>query len=382
MNVSNLIPSNLKNTRWEEFFKSFWSYVQDFKTYKLSKLKNKFNPDESFQGDLSNLKDLLERKGYTLIEAEGYTSSLEYHKRRASSIPIEILWHTSRKSYNSIMKSFWLLGSTYSLPYSLENEFIPILEFDSNANEFINYLTLDQESDVIFYYDELNNPVPNPPIETNLPEAFLDDEIFPTLDYGDTYNGSNHFLLNYKFYVVEDKDVFISYNTSKSLYETVSQAHRIKEVPHYRPEIDILVNSNNTVEIVSYSTYNKDSTKVSQIQSLFSSSGNLNLLNSIKIGIGKHTNINNNITNVSQPIGEFTISQFTVSNQNPYSITLEYRIKNEGAKLLDKDNNIINYFSELLFLYNGTNVLYCTFPTIYFYEKMYYSLKINVIYKG
>jgi hypothetical protein len=281
------------------------------------------------------------------------------------------------------MKSFWLLGSTYSLPYSLTNEFTPIIEYDSNANEFTTYLTLDQEDDIIFYYDNFGNPVPNPPIETNLPEAFLDDEIvFPTLDYGSTYNGSNHFLLNYKFYVIEDKDVFISYNTAKSLYETVLQAHRIKEVPHYRPEINIVVNSTNTVQTVNYNTYNRDSSKVSQIQSLFSSSGNLNLLTSVKIGIGKHSSLTNSITDVSQPIGEFLITQFNVLNQDTRSITLEYKIKNEGAKLLDKDDNVIDYFSELLFLYESTNVLYCTFPTIYFYEKMYYSLKINVIYEG
>lgn len=378
MNVSNLLPSNLKNTRWDQFFKAVWSYLQDFKNVKISKLKNKFNPEEAISSDLDNLKDLLQRKGYTLIEANGYTSSLEYHKRRALSIPTEILWHTSKKSYNSILKSFWFLGTTYSLAYSLTNEYLPIAEYDTNANTFIEYLMLDQESDIIYYYNGIT-PVPNPPIETNLPEAFLDDDVnFGTLDYAISYLGSNHFLLNYKFYVVEDKDVFISYNTAKSLYETVLQAHRLKEVPHYRPELNIYVNNTNTIQIKSYSTYDKDQTKNSNIQSLFSSSGNLNLLTSIKIGVGKYVNINNSITNVSQPIGEFLITQFNVSNQNVYTITLEYKISEYG-KLLDKDNNSINYFSELLFLYESTNIMYCTFPTIYFYEKMYSSLKINVI---
>lgn len=379
MNTSNLLPSNLKNTRWDDFFKAIWSYIKDFKEIKISKLKNKFDPEKSVDEDFLNLQDLLERKGYTLIKSEGYTSSLEYQKRRAMSIPIEILWHTSKKSYNSIMKSFWLLGSTFSLAYFLSDEYLPIVEYDTNANFFINYLLLDQESDIIYYYDLNNDPVPNPPIETNLPAAFLDDEVtFPTLDFGTTYTGSNHFLLNYSFYVVEDKDVFISYNTAKSLYETVLQAHRLKEVVHYRPELTIKVNSTNTIQIQEYSTYDKNSTKTSQVQSLFSATGNLNLFSSVKVGIGKHTVINNSITNVSQPIGEFIITQFNVSNQNTYTITLEYKISEYG-KLLDKDNNEILYFSELLFLYESTNIMYCTFPTIYFYEKMYSSLKINVI---
>jgi hypothetical protein len=382
MKASKIIPSNLKNTRWEEFTDALLSYVKTFKTNKFSLLKNKYNWEESIITDLPNLKDLLERKGYKLIEADGYTSSLEYHKRRAGSIPIEILWSLSRKCYNSLMKSFWFLGETYSLLYRQTDDviqYLPVLNYSENENLYNEFIILDQESDIIYYYDLLANPIPDPPIETNLPEAFLDDDVFPTLDYDTSYNGTNHFLLNYQFYVVEDKDVFISYNTAKAFYETVRQVHRIKEVPHYRPEITIYVNNSNTVEETSYVTYDKDSTKTSTIKSLFAPSGNLNLATHVYVGTSSHTVIDNSITNVSQPLGVFTLNQFNVSNQDVYTITLEYKILNEYSKLIDSNSTKINTISEIVLKYESTIILYCTFPTIYFYELMYSSIKINVL---
>lgn len=384
MKASNLIPSNLKNTRWEQFFDAFLSYVNTFKTNKFSLLKNKYNWEDSIITDLPNLKDLLERKGYKLIEANGYTSSLEHHKRRAGSIPIEILWSLSRKCYNSLMKSFWLLGETYSLLYRQTDDvvqYLPILNYSENENIYNEFIILDQESDIIYYYDSFDDPIPNPPIETNLPEAFLDDDTFPTLDYDTSFSGTNHFLLNYKFYVVEDKDVFISYNTSKALYESVRQIHRLKEVPHYRPEINIYVNDSNTVLEKQYVTYDKDSSKTSTIKSIFAPSGNLNFLTHVYVGTSSHPIIDNSITEVSQESGVFTISQFNVSNQDNYTITLEYKILSEYGKLIDSNSTQINTISEMAFNYEGTIIMYCTFPTIYFYELMYSSIKINVIFE-
>lgn len=388
MNFKKLLPSNLLGTRWEQFFEVIQWYVDLFKTNHLSKLKNKFNPEDSIESDKNNLRDLVQRKGYKIIEGDGYASTLEYFKRRVLNLPIEIQWALSDKAYKYIFKSFWLNSTTYAL--GLEGgetlaQLIPYTSFQTSV--VTDDLILDPENDIIFYYeivDGITLPVPNPPTQTGLTPAFLDTEDFPYLDYKSLSEITNHFLLDYFFYTVEEKDVFMTYSTAKSLYETVQQMHRLKEVPHYRPILNVKLKDNGEVWKKTYYSYDKNPDKTSFLESKYFASSFINLAY-LQLGSKPYADLDllTSITEVNELIIEYIVDDyFNTFNVENFSIDLEYIMLEYGKLVTNFTNGVPIYsFSEIALLDSSRNViLYIKLPEINFYDFMFSSLKLSIRY--
>jgi hypothetical protein len=391
MNFKNLLPSNLVGTRWQQFFDAIQWYVYEFKTNKLSILKNKFNPSENLESDKDNLRDLVQRKGYRIVEGDGYTSTLEFFKRRSLNLPTEIQWALSDKAYKYIFKSFWIYNTSYALGLeSAENlsQLIPYTNFQTSV--VTDDLFLDPENDIIYYYqvvDGITLPVPNPPIQTGLNPAFLDTPEFPYLDYKSLNEITNHFLLSYFFYTVEEKDVFISYASAKSLYETVQQMHRLKEVPHYRPEMIVKLKTDGSVWSKTYYSYDKNPSKTSFLQSKYFTDTFINLAY-IQFGSKPYTDLElvTSITEVNELITELVVDDcFNTFNIENYSIDLEYIMLEYGKFIEGNDlisGNLILSFSEIALLnFNREVIMYIKLPTINFYEFMFSSIKLSIQYE-
>lgn len=372
MKLINIIGKNLKGTRWEQFVDAIDQYLKLVKQEKINILANKFIPENS---NIDNLIDLVRRKGYEPITADGYTSSFEYFKRRAQSIPTEILWLLSETCYMSVLKSFWLNGRVWSLRYDPNGQLYPTSLIVDLNSELSETQLLDQEVDIIYYY--LGTiPVPNPPIKTFLPALFLDTYEFPHLDADSGRDATNHFLLDFGFNVVESKDVFISYNTARSLYYTIDQIHRLKEVPHYRVLLPFNINLDKTQNDRKYTDYNFENE--SYMSSIYLSvTGDLSNVSYVEFGKQYQPQLNQSISGVAISLGILSITGFNVSEQSSSDLVLEYGIR-EYKKLSISGLQILT-FSELALLDENMGcVAYVKFPQINLYENMYSSIKIMV----
>lgn len=373
MKLKNLTPKNLKGSRWEDFFQAIDNYFADFKNNKISILKNKFAKNSL---DKDNLRDLVKQKGYNIIELNGYSSTLEYIQRRSDSLPIEILWLLSETCYKYILKSFWYYGNIYGLFGDPTGYYFPIDISLTVSSIAAKVPLLDQEMDIIYYYYK-DIPVPNPPEQTFLPAIFLDMDDPPFLDMDFKGNATNHFVIEYSFHKAESLDIFVSENTSRALYDTVSQVHRLKETPHFRILLPFTVYTNGEVKEFNYSSY-ENQNEISIAKTIYLG-GNFNLLTYIEIGDSYHPVIDNTITNCKQSLGIIPISQvFTINSQSVSGVDIEYKIKEYG-KFSNDSNEVIYSFSEVTFLDNDLKpIAYMRFPKITWYNKMYTSVHFKI----
>lgn len=373
MKLKNLTPKNLKGSRWEDFFQAIDNYFTDFKNNKISILKNKFAKNSL---DKDNLRDLVKQKGYNVIELNGYSSTLEYIQRRSDSLPIEILWLLSETCYKYILKSFWYYGNIYGLFGDPTGYYFPIDISLTVSSIAAKVPLLDQEMDIIYYYYK-DIPVPNPPEQTFLPAIFLDMDDPPFLDMDFKGNATNHFVIEYSFHKAESLDIFVSENTSRALYDTVSQVHRLKETPHFRVLLPFTVYTNGEVKEFNYSSY-ENQNEISIAKTIYLG-GNFNLLTYIEIGDSYHSVIDNTITNCKQSLGIIPISQvFTINSQSVSGVDIEYKIKEYG-KFANDSNEVIYSFSEVTFLDNDLKpIAYMRFPKITWYNKMYTSVHFKI----
>lgn len=374
MKLKNLTPKNLIGTKWEDFFQAIDNYFTDFKNYKIAILKNKF---VTTTDDKVNLRDLVKQKGYNIIELNGYSSTLEYIQRRATNIPLEILYLLSETCYKYILKSFWYYGFVYGLVEDPDGYYYrdePATTISSISKE---PQLLDQEVDVIYYYNG-DNPVPNPPIKTYQPAIFLDDEIAPNLDMDDIRDGTNHFLIEYGFYKCESKDVFCSENTSRALYDTIKQVHRLKEVPHYRAILPFTLNTNGSINTKEFQSYDGLQENISSVKTIYIQ-GNFNVVNFIEVGSSYHNIIDNTITSCKVPIGVIPVNEiFLVNDRSASGLNIEYKIQEYNKFKIPSGVNIYK-FSEITFLDEDLNaVAYSTFPEINFYSEKYSGIKIEI----
>lgn len=377
MKLKNLTPKNLIGTKWEDFFQALDNYFVDFKNYKIAILRDKFKTDTD---NKDNLRDLVKQKGYNIIELNGYTSTLEYIQRNATNIPKQILYLLSDTCYKYILKNFWYFGNVYGLlkdpdGYYYKNNVLTTISSISKEPQL-----LDQEVDIIYYYNN-TTPVPNPPIKTYKPAIFLDDENAPNLDMDDVRDGTNHFLIEYGFYKCESKDLFCSENTSRALYESVSQVHRLKEIPHYRVRLPITINTNGSVNKKEYPCYDGKDENTSSLCSIYLQ-GNFNTVDYIQIGSSYQPIIDNTITGCKIPIGIIPINElFEVNDRSASALDIEYKIQ-EYKKLEIPSGETIYKFSEITFLDSGLNaVAYCRLPEINLYSEKYSGIRLQVTCK-
>lgn len=375
MKLKNLTPKNLKGSRWEDFFQAIDNYFVDFKNYKIAILKDKFLTKTST--DKNNLRDLVKQKGYSIIELNGYSSTLEYIQRRADSLPVEILWLLSETCYKHILKSFWYYGNIYGLIQDSSGYFFPIDVNLTISSVTIKLPLLDQEVDIIYYYYK-GVPVPNPPEQTFLPAIYLDMNDPPFLDMDFVGNGSNHFCIEYGFHKAESLNVFVSENTSRALYDTVRQVHRLKETPHFRVLLEFTVNTNGSIHETNYESYNNEN-EISITKTIYFQN-NFNLVNYIEVGDSFHPVIDNTITGCKNSIGVIPISQvFTINSQSVSGIDLEYKIT-EFGKFKNTSGENIYSFSEITFLDDLLNpIAYMSIPKITWFDKMYTSIHFKVV---
>lgn len=373
MKLKNLIPKNLKGSRWEDFFQAMDNYFTDFKNFKIAILKNKFSVNGNT--DKETLRDLVKQKGYSIIELNGYSSTLEYIQRRALNIPNEILWLLSETCYRHVLKTFWYYGNVFGLALDPDGYYYPV-DLNANISSIDNDVPLlDQEVDIIYYY--VNDiPVPNPPQQTFLPAIFLDTEDIPNLDMDDIRDVTNHFLIEYGFYKTESLDVFVSENTSRALYDTVSQIHRLKEVPHYRVSLPLEINTDGSLNETEYISY--DGLDTSTIKTIYIS-GNFNLVRYVDVGKSFHPIIDNTITGCKESIGLVPVSGvFTVNSQSASGIDIEYKVQ-EYKKFQTASGEIIYSFSEITFLDDSLNpIAYTRIPKITWYDKMFTGVRFKI----
>lgn len=372
MKLKNLTPKNLKGSRWEDFFQAIDEYFVDFKKYKIAILKDKFSTDSS---DKDNLRDLVKQKGYNIIELNGYSSTLEYIQRRNENVPTEILWLLSETCYKYILKSFWYYGNIYGLYSDPSGYYFPIDVSLTISSVSAEVPLLDQEMDIIYYYYN-DIPVPNPPIETFLPEIFLDMDDPPFLDMDFKGNATNHFVIEYGFHKTEEQDIFVTENTSKALYDTVNQVHRLKEIPHFRVLLPLTINTNGSINETNFISY--DGLSTSSIKTIYLGS-NFNLARYIQFGSSYHSIIDTSITECKEVIGNIPINEIiTINSQAASGIDLEYKIKEYG-KLKTEDETIIYSFSEIMFLDDLFNpICYIRIPKVNWYSKMYTSIHLKI----
>lgn len=383
MNYKKLLPSNLRGTRWGAWADVIGSVMDQLKTEVFNKLKYKYDPENS---DRENLEDLITRRGFPLLVHDGFASSDTYLQRRNEALTTERLYRTGRESYRHILKSFYLLGYAYSLRKNSFNQLVivrtPIEDLSSRSSLFY---VMDQESDIIYYY-EGGNPVPNPPISTGLPTLYLDSEALPEesrilyLDSNEVRDYTNHFVMEFKFLLIEEEDVFMSDEFAESLYKTAIESKRSKEVVHFQPKLEInLVTS--TITTKWFNTY--DGLMASAMKWVHLT-GNLSQVVKIQIGRGRDYDVFTTLvsTGVKTPVETYTplATYFNIIDHTTTHLEVEYWIY-EYSKIapIASPTSPVLEISEIALL-NSTNtvIAYAYFPTIFFRPEMYTSIAFDI----
>lgn len=388
MNYRRLLVSGLRNTRWGDFIEALGELITQFKKEKLTRFVNKFKIEET---DEENLKDLITFRGFPLYILSGYTSSIQYLRRRNRALTFERLYRVGAKSYDYVMKSFWLKGNVFPLRKTDQDVFKvvrnPVESINSDA---ANFFVSDQEMPIIQYYIE-GVPVPNPPIETELPVLLSDSEDLPvdqrilTLDSNEVRDYTNHFVIEYEFLVIEDEDVFQSQYTATAFSRTVNDSKRLKEVVHFQPRISIpLISGYGTVNTVEFQSYDRLMTSEQKTIWL---TGGFEDVAAVQLGKGRAYEIGMTpITECNLPIDTYgppLSGYFNVVEQTSDKFFIEY-LSFEYSKLgiaatgaVSGASEVLSFSEVSLLNVSGDVLAYSYFPTVNLDPDMYSSVAFD-----
>ena len=370
--ITNLLPIQLKNDKlWNSFFETLEEVYFNLEDEQISKLKNKYNLDFL---NLENLTDLILKQGSIISSYAGYTSTVEFFRRRANSVIVEITYRHSYKAYEYLLKSYYMKGRITSLRNTSKG-YVGL--YNLEGIEFIE-IVADREKDLIEYYIGLT-PVPFPPPQTGNPplyaDTFLDSfDLFPvTADVQEFTDYSNILMIEISFIVIESVDVFSSVETMKSLYEQVQHYKKMRHLIRFQANIDIPLNSLTTREKV-YTDYTQ--TLLSSTKSIHF--GDLSTAKKIQIGKGRYLNLTDGSSGVQIPIFTDLIKNKFLAFVKTIDRLLIESIKSESSYFLDNSSNKVLQFSEVAILDENDIVLvYAYFPDVIFYEKMFSSIKFD-----
>lgn len=382
-----LLIKSLRQTRWGDLANAFQDIISELKSDKLSKLKYKFDVQNSGE---ENLKSLIVNSGFPLYIYSGFTSSLEYLKRRAESLVYERLYRGGALSYLYIMKSFFLKGGVYSLRSDEQKIFRVIRNpLESINSQAFEYFLSDQALPFIYYYDGVN-PVPNPPIETGLPDLYSDSDDMAGasrilfLDINEIRDYTNHFVIEYEFLKIEDENVFQSSYTALAFEKTVNYSKREKEVAHFQPLIKVPLMMDKSVNEIVFTSY--DDLLQSSEKTIWVT-GDLSQVNKVQIGRGRNYDIDiNPVNQCSIPLITYTpVSAYfneidrSVSGLHIESNIYEYSKLGISATGAVSGEVAITNFSEVAFLDNTNNLIaYAYFPSVNLTDTMYSSVCFDV----
>lgn len=380
-----LLPATLKNTRWGNLINVFQTVYDLVKTESTEHIIEKYIYDEMTDEEA---RDWVYRVGFDLPTYEGYTSTIAYSKKRAKTIIRELTRKWSPDSYELILYTFNMAGTSYPMRYLSAADPIFFEIQRTNAGhifEILDITILDQESAPILFYVGLN-PVPADAVPTGLPVALLDSDDEPEaaqflfLDGNKVFDYTRHFLVSWKYNFIESATEFATTETLRALYETVyNQNKRATEVPHF--QVQLPINTKNDSTATTETLRSEDGTITSAIKSIFvdgsSDLYNPNLLSvtKIELGIGAHTDtISTSITGCANTIATLPFTgNFNILARSQTQLTIESYILSEFYKFPSVP------FTELALKDDfGDCVLYAKFPEISFYDQMFSSVYFDI----
>lgn len=393
------LPTSLRTNRWGEFIEMFQSIMTN-NVYidKVEAIKNQYNLNKATDLELKNLAWMM---GFDLSIFTGYCSTLYYLQKELLTIVPRIKNKTTRKGYFYISHCFDLIGDI--IPTANESPNIePIYDYLSIVAGAGAVVTLDwgafniiyiRESvayDVDFVMDfnvflDTQTPVYGTPATPEGSDAFIDTDIFPTLDLIGGVAGRvilRHLVYSYKYKFVETITEFQTENTCKALLRDILQMKRRTELVYFQPELHIKIKSDNTTVTFQYTDYQKTIT-VNQYSRLVIGNNLTTDVTKIRFGTGSYDlatinalTIANDVDNFSYELDHATEMFKYEVNENVYNAST---LMTDKFKVTNKIGLTITEFSLENSL--GNMIMYTTFPLIRWTEKMYQSLRLIITFE-
>ncbi len=383
VDLTQLIPSNLKKEQWIQFFQAFQSILSEIKVEKIDIIKTQYIIEQMTQDQIINLANQF---GHFIYSLEGYTSEIDYLKKEVLTIIPRILNRNTRKGYKYLGHIFNLVPEIYPLLYIDDSYLTPYTSWwDSNENLDVVDI-LDKEGDNLLFMIPKKADDPSIQIDAGQSsEQFIyiydkpknegwdlvhldSGDIFPNLDMEAQLNSiTRHMLLQFKYRFVESKTQYMSKNTAKVFYLDASKIKRKTEILYFEPYLTINTKEDKTVTNQEIEKYDKSDVTYLKSQ-LYKD--NLNGIVTVRIGDGSQ--------NFSSPVGDVgnLLYNLDVSGsldvEEESAITFKFRPKiTQKQKLKDMTE---------IALWNSSNecILYSKFPEVVYEDEMYNSIFFDI----
>jgi len=367
MDLKNLLPSSMRDTRWGDLIAVIQSMILEYKQQNIDRMKTQWDLDKMDETDIENMSNYF---GYKIYKRDGYTSSLPYLRKQAETIVPRITHRNTRQGYQYVLYCYNFSGDIYPIAdnalflYPYTSIWDIIIVNPANA-------ILDPEGENILYY------IGGVPIyDQNLPDPAL---VGDTLDGDITYfldvpvsaalNLKRAILVSYDFLNVEDSIEGVSTtNTLTAFYEDIKRIKKATEVIYFEPRINIKTNIDNSLTIKSY--YNYDRTAQYNIES--KRINNLYFAPvTVQFGNGSYAVVDDTITGVNSLVASYNIlNDMILYNSSNIKLEVRKRIV-EFQKL--------GAISEIALLdLSGNCIYYAKFPLIKWLPEMYSSYYVNI----
>lgn len=382
-----LLPSAMRGVeRWRDWTAAYQELFTEFFSGEVNPILNQTNINEMSKSDISAFSEMF---GFTIYNYEGYTDTLQYFQREISSIPKRIQNRSILDGYLWTYYVYYLNGTIYPLSDTENDGLFPVLDWYTNDENPEAITTLDYDDVNILYYLPYGTDtggisidagrkfdekfvVLGADFETSLVNSTLDEERVQNLDESTIIDLiSRNILLNYKFLLCENAAEFISTNTAKAFYNDAERMKRVTETLYYEPIMDINFTTNNALTVTNYNYYDDKSTVANTQETMLLRGSNITGSNieRIQFGIGRHGTISPSIIGVQNQVLE-------ISGENILTET-SGNVESLRRKLLS--SGTMPDFSEIALFDVSGCVLYSTFPTVRYYEKMYSNAKLSLV---
>lgn len=218
---TKLLPSNLRNTlKWKQFIQAVQAVFSDLKEQKIDRLVNQWIPEVATEEDLKNL---IARFGWQLLQYNGWSSTSEYLKRQAQTLIERIKYKNCERAYLAEAFNYNLYAHVYPLVSIVAN---------NTLSPFITFNESSESEDIIYTLDD------------SVTDRYLDETDFftsvITLDQQSYIDKiTRNILYSYTFNFVENANEFMGSNTLKTLVNDVAQIKRITEKIYYEPTLKV-----------------------------------------------------------------------------------------------------------------------------------------------
>lgn len=383
VDLTQLIPSNLKKEQWIQFFQAFQSILSEIKVDKIDIIKTQYIIEQMTEDQILNLANQF---GHFIYSLEGYTSEIDYLRKEVLTIIPRIINRNTRKGYKYLGHIFNLVPEVYPLLYENSSYLTPYTSWwDSNENlDIVDILDKDGDNLLFFIPKKADDSsiqidagqsseqfiyIYDKPKNEGWDIIYLDEgDIFPNLDMeAQLDNITRHLLLQYKFRFVESKKQYMSANTAKVFYLDATKIKRKTELLYFEPYITINTNDDKTVTNQEIEKYDKS--EVTYLKSQLYKD-NLSGIAYIHIGDGSQK-FNSPVKDVANLVYNLNSSgEIDIEEQD--NLTIKFRPKITQKQKLQNMSEIALWDS------NSGCILYATFPEIVYNEDMYGSIFFDV----